>query len=258
MEYEKQNWWQYFWGYAKVPKPLEVTHKQKGSRVLSSPKSSRRKNTPIAVAQDRKEKDDTETKIKKEKKEKTKWMRDGWPGKSEGKPRPRPFTDEEVEQARLELLSKEAEARQTAAELDTRAKLEAAKAAEAALEASKAALKVKEAALANAKVQEAVMRAEQARTAVMMAKEAERLAKVALVSTLPTHKDYDNAKYATRNVNLATKEEFSLLGIGGKRDELSRVRGVSQGVRTSAFEYAFEFYFCTISYSRDDGVGSDE
>ena len=211
VEYEKQNWWQYFWGYAKVPKPLEVTHKQKGSGVLSSPKSSRRKNTPTAVAQDRKEKDDTETKIKKEKKEKTKWMRDGWPGKSEGKPRPRPFTDEEVEQARLELLSKEAEARQTAAELDTRAKLEAAKAAEAALEASKAALKVKEAALANAKVQEAVMRAEQARTAVMMAKEAERLAKVALVSTLPTHKDYDNAKYATRNVNLATKEEFERL-----------------------------------------------
>ena len=44
-----------------------------------------------------------------------------------------------------------------------------------------------------------------------MAKEAERLAKVALVSTLPTHKDYDNAKCATRNVNLATKEEFERL-----------------------------------------------
>ena len=138
-------------------------------------------------------------------------MRDGWPGKSEGKPRPRPFTDEEVEQARFELLSREAEARQTASKMETRAKLEAAKAAEAALEAAKAALKVKEAALANAKVQEAVMRAEQARTAVMMAKEAERLAKVALVSTLPTHKDYDNAQYATRNVNLATREEFERL-----------------------------------------------
>ena len=106
VEYEKQNWWQYFWGYAKVPKPLEVTHKQKGSGVLSSPKSSRRKNTATAVEQDRKEKDDTETKIKKEKKEKTKWMRDGWPGKSEGKPRPRPFTDEEVEQARRTLIER--------------------------------------------------------------------------------------------------------------------------------------------------------
>jgi len=216
VEYEPQNWWQYFWGYAKIPKPLEVTHKQKkGGEVLPSSSSSSRKNRMTsnanAGAKDRKGQDSMETTIKKEKKEKTKWMRDGWPGKSEGKPRPRPFTDEEVEQARLELLSKEAEARQTAAEMETRAKLEAAKAAEAALEAAKAALKVKEAALANAKVQEAVMRAEQARTAVMMAKEAERLAKVALISTLPTHKDYDNAQYATRNVNLATKEEFERL-----------------------------------------------
>ncbi|CAL6353229.1 unnamed protein product [Bathycoccus prasinos] len=216
VEYEPQNWWQYFWGYAKVPKPLEVTHKQKkGGEVLSSSSSSssrRRRSTLNAGEEYRKERDDnTETTIKKEKKEKTKWMRDGWPGKSEGKPRPRPFTDEEVEQARFELLSREAEARQTASEMETRAKLEAAKAAEAALEAAKAALKVKEAALANAKVQEAVMRAEQARTAVMMAKEAERLAKVALVSTLPTHKDYDNAQYATRNVNLATREEFERL-----------------------------------------------
>ena len=219
VEYEPQNWWQYFWGYAKVPKPLEVTHKQrKGGEVLSSSSSSsssssrRRRSTLKAGEEYRKERDDnTETTIKKEKKEKTKWMRDGWPGKSEGKPRPRPFTDEEVEQARFELLSREAEARQTASKMETRAKLEAAKAAEAALEAAKAALKVKEAALANAKVQEAVMRAEQARTAVMMAKEAERLAKVALVSTLPTHKDYDNAQYATRNVNLATREEFERL-----------------------------------------------
>ena len=213
VEYEPQNWWQYFWGYAKVPKPLEVTHKQKkGGQVLSSSSSRRRRSTLNAGEEYRKERDDnTETTIKKEKKEKTKWMRDGWPGKSEGKPRPRPFTDEEVEHARFELLSREAEARQTASEMETRAKLEAAKAAEAALEAAKAALKVKEAALANAKVQEAVMRAEQARTAVMMAKEAERLAKVALVSTLPTHKDYDNAQYATRNVNLATREEFERL-----------------------------------------------
>ena len=169
-----------------------------------------RKNTPIAVAQDRKEKDDTETKIRR-KEGKNKMDARRMAREIGRQTRPRPFTDEEVEQARFELLSREAEARQTASEMETRAKLEAAKAAEAALEAAKAALKVKEAALANAKVQEAVMRAEQARTAVMMAKEAERLAKVALVSTLPTHKDYDNAQYATRNVNLATREEFERL-----------------------------------------------
>ena len=159
VEYEPQNWWQYFWGYAKVPKPLEVTHKQKkGGQVLSSSSSRRRRSTLNAGEEYRKERDDnTETTIKKEKKEKTKWMRDGWPGKSEGKPRPRPFTDEEVEHARFELLSREAEARQTASEMETRAKLEAAKAAEAALEAAKAALKVKEAALANATLVESYL-----------------------------------------------------------------------------------------------------
>ena len=66
VEYEPQNWWQYFWGYAKVPKPLEVTHKQrKGGEVLSSSSSSssrRRRSTLKAGEEYRKERDDnTET-----------------------------------------------------------------------------------------------------------------------------------------------------------------------------------------------------
>ena len=134
VEYEKQNWWQYFWvrQSSRNRSRGDAQTERKWSFVVAEVVVEGKIVVVVSVAQDRKEKDDTETKIKKEKKEKTKWMRDGWPGKSEGKPRPRPFTDEEVEQARLELLSKEAEARQTASELDTRAKLEAAKAAEAA------------------------------------------------------------------------------------------------------------------------------
>ena len=225
VEYEPQNFWQYFWGYAKVPKPIlsaaarkQKKNKNKNRKYSSSSSCSDSNSSSITNTINSSDEEDAEeekqTNSKKQTtppREKNTWMRDGWPGKSEGKPRPRPFTDQEVEAARFELLAREAEAKQAAAELDTRAKLEAAKAAETALDAAKAALKVREAAMANAKVQEAVMRAEQARTAVMMAKEAERLAKVALISTLPTHPDFDNANYATRNVNLATKEEFEQL-----------------------------------------------